>query len=132
MQTYVPNRKYYIFYSCLQKTSNMQDPREQTNPPNTHISWFNRQVMHRSPIQPYINIWHYFSVTLHSYVPTSHHHIFLCQIYANAIRTTANQHQVTHIPSTTSIVYYYTKVLLSKNYFHFSFIEKEHNYVMSP
>ena len=40
----IPNRKSYIFPSCLQNTSIMPD-QESRQTPQKHISWFNKQVM---------------------------------------------------------------------------------------
>ena len=67
------------------------------NPPRNTYHGETKGKWHKSPMQPYINIWHYISVTLYSCVSTSPHHIFLHQIYGNAIRNISNPDQFTHI-----------------------------------
>ena len=65
------NRKSYIFWSCLQNTSTMQDP-ESRNPPRNKYLGSTTGKWHQSPMQPHINIWHYFTVVyLHDLITYS-------------------------------------------------------------
>ena len=89
------NGKSYIFWSCLQHASIIQDP-ESRQPPKKHISWYNRQVTQITYAALYKHLA-LFSVTLYSCVSTWPHHIFLHQMYRNAIRTISNPDQFTHI-----------------------------------
>ena len=125
------NRKSYIFWSCLQNTSIMQD-HETRQTPQKHIWWFNnRQVTQITHAAPYKHLALLFSdssqlciymTSPHILAPT----VWIC--YQDYFQSTP----IHSYPSTSSLVYYYTKVLLSRNYFHWSFIEKEQNYIRSP
>ena len=56
--------------------------------------------------------------TVCSFVSTSPNHIFLHQMLRNAIKPIFCPEQLYTYPSTINLVYYYTKVLLSRNYFY--------------
>ena len=119
------NGKSYIFCSCHAR------PREQTTP-QKHISWFNnRQVKQITYGDLYIHYALLFSDSSQLCIYMTSLHI----LALNAWKCYQDYFQSTPIhsyPSMSSIVYYYTKVLLSRNYFHWSFIEKEQNYIRSP
>ena len=129
MNTDIPNRKYYIFGSCLQNTSIMQY--QESRQPPEYTAFFKRQVTQITNTALYKHLALLFSDSsqLCSYMTTPH--ILapnICKCYQDYFQSTP----VHSYLSMSSIVYYYTKVLLAKNYFHQSFIEKEHNYIRLP
>ena len=105
---------------------------ESRQPPKKHISWFNnRQVTQITYADLYKHNTLLFSDSsqLCIYMTSSHilaPNVWKC--YWDYFQSTP----INSYPSTSSIVYYYTKVLLSRNYCHWSFIEKEQNYIRSP
>ena len=124
MQMYadVPNSKSPIFCSCLQNTSIMED-QESIQTPLEHISWFNRQVIQITygALYKHLALLFIDSSQLCIYMTTPHilaPNVWkCCQDYFQSMLIQSD-------PSTSSIVYYYTKVMLSKNYFHWSIREK--------
>ena len=106
-------------------------PREQTIPMK-HISWFNnRQVTQITYAALYKHLALLFSDSSQLCIYMTSPHILPPNVWK------CHQHyfQSTSIhsyPSMSSTVYYYTKVLPSRNYFHWSFIKKEQNYIRSP
>ena len=125
----IPNRKSYIFCSYLQNTFIIQDQECRQTP--KHSSQFNRQVMQTTRAALYKHLALLFSDSSQLCIYMTSPHI----LAPNVCKCCQDYFQSTPIhsyPSMSSIVYYYTKVLLSRNYFHWSFTEKEHNYIRSP
>ena len=74
---------------------------------------YEQQPSHtKSTIQPYINMWNYFVITLYTCVSTWPHHIFFwphtCKCYQHYFPST----QIHSYHSMSSLVYHYANVLL--------------------
>ena len=124
------------YFALPNKTHLSCKTKRADNPPrNTYNGstgrWSNRQVMHITYTALYKHLALLFSNSSQLCIYMTSPHILapnICKCYQDYFQSTP----VHSYPSTSSMVYYYTKVLLSKNYFHWSFIEKEHNYIRSP
>ena len=104
--------------------------REQTTP-QKHIPWFNRQVMQINYAALYKHLALLFSDSSQLCIYMTSPHILAPNVwkcYQDYFQSTP----IHSYPSMSSIVCYYTKILLSRNHFHCSFIEKEHTYIRSP
>ena len=106
-------------------------PREQTTP-QKHISWFNnRQVTQITYAALYKHLALLFTDSSWLCIYMTSPHILAPNVwkcYQDYFQSTP----IHSYPSMSSLLYYCTKVLLSRNYFHWLFIEKEQNYVRSP
>ena len=133
MQTY-PGQTYPIgnltYFALAYKTHLSCKTKRADNPPETHI-----MVQQASAANHlYIPIRHLPLLSSDSsqlcIYMTSPHILApnICKCHQDYFQSTP----VHTYPSTSSIVYYYTRVLLSKYYCHWYFIEKEHNYIRSP
>ena len=113
-----------MFYSCLQNTSTMQDPQSR-QPPQTHLSWINnRQVTQVAYATLYKHLPLLFSDCLQLCIYIISSHILapnVCKCYQDYFQS----RPIHSYPSMSSLVYYYTKILLLRNYFYcWSIIEQ--------
>ena len=120
-----------LTYFALAYKTHLSCKTKRTNTPQKHRSRFNRQVMQITYAALYGHLALLFSDSSQLCIYMTSIHILtpnVCKSYQDYFQSTP----IDSYPSMSSIVYYYTKVLLSRNYFYWSFTEKEHNYIRSP
>ena len=94
------NRKTSIFKlqieRWLQKHFYHARPTQHTTPQNIYHAWATDK-WHKSTVQPCINMWNYFVITLYTCASAWPHHIFFYHIHVNAISTISDPHKFSHI-----------------------------------
>ena len=97
------------FWTSRNAPNTLLTPLHPLTPPNGHTHWFPRgsdlpdwnQASNTNELCSCYKHVALFAVTIYKYVHTSPHHIFLHEIYKNAMRTISTPDQFTHIlPST--------------------------------
>ena len=115
---------YKTHLSCKTQTAD--------KPHQKHISWFNnRQVTQITYTTLYKYLALLFSDPSQLCIYMTSSHILVPNVW-KSYQDYFQSRPIHSYPSMNSLVCYYTKVLLPRNYFHWSFIEKEQNYVRSP
>ena len=98
-------------------------PTEQTTP-QKHISWINNRHVTQityAALYKHLELLFRDSLQLCIYMTSSH---ILAPNVWKCYQEYFQSRPIHSYPSMSSLVYYYTKVVLSRNYFHWSFIEK--------
>ena len=117
------------YFAPAYKT-NLSCKTKRTDNPHKHSSGFNRQVTQITYAALYKHLALLFNDSSQLCIYMTSPHILapnVCKYYQDYFQS----RPIHSYPSMSSIVYYNTKVLCSRNYFHWSFTEKEHNYIRS-
>ena len=121
MQTYpIGNLTYF---ALANKTHLSCKPKRADKSPQKHIYWFNRQLMQITHAALYKHLAQLISDSSQLCIYMTSPHILAPNVwkcYQDYFQSTT----IHSYPSTSSIVYYYTKVLLWRNYFHWSVYRK--------
>ena len=98
-------------------------PREQTTPPQKDISWINNREVTQITYAALYKHLALFIDCLQLCICMTSSHILAPNVY-KCYQDYFQTRSIHSYPSTSSLVYYYAKVLLSTNYLHWSFIVK--------